>query len=739
MEELLAKIDGETLLEHTRKVINNTRIIVSNLPLNVFLDTIDKDTLLNLVTTCALFHDTGKAAVGFQKVLKKEKANWGGKRHEVVSAILMSSYKDILPEQILAVLTHHKDIPSDGVSDSYKALNFEFVTSDSAVYQEMINEWKQNKEMFQYFWNKMVVFLNGKYSEIKNISDLGIDERWLDRSSGRYSQIKNISYSERRLASLLRGLLITADHLASGGIKPVSIPILEKYKINNYPPRDFQSRISKLKGQTILRAPTGSGKTEAALLWAANNQVPNGRVFYVLPHTASINAMHKRLCKIFGMENVGILHSKIISYLYDLSMQQSENPQQAQEYAKNMASLCREAYYPIKICTAHQILRCILRGRGWEQIFFEYPGACFIFDEIHAYDPVITGLIIGTAKLLNKWGAKYLFVSATMPSFLRKLLSNHLGDIHTIEPNIDNDEDRKIMDKKRHNLIMKDNGNMLDFVDWIISECEKNSSNLIVCNHVASAQELFRQISPSFNENEVQLLHSRFNREDRNRIENGIIEKSLPKILIATQVVEVSLDIDFERGFFEPAPIDAIVQRMGRVNREGKFGRIADITMFREQIGKYSIYSNEKISLTIEEMEKLSMPVSEFDIIKAADNVYKDGYNKEEDQEFKNALHHPDLVDFENRMIAGCHRNWIEDTIEQSDKTIEVLPSKKMEAYEKRRNNGLWIEADNLLVPIRARSIYKFGSLLNLKEDPPKIYIEYSELGLTDDPVNNMI
>ena len=93
---------------------------------------------------CALFHDVGKAATGFQKVLKKEKRNWEGKRHEIISAALFSAYPDVLPEQILAVLSHHKDIPADGISCSYKALNFEFLKSDSPIYQEMVNEWKQN-------------------------------------------------------------------------------------------------------------------------------------------------------------------------------------------------------------------------------------------------------------------------------------------------------------------------------------------------------------------------------------------------------------------------------------------------------------------------------------------------------------------------------------------------------------------------------------------------------------------
>ncbi|MEW6088592.1 MAG: CRISPR-associated helicase Cas3' [bacterium] len=737
MDELLAKIDGETLYEHTKKVIENSKSIVDNLPSDVFLS-IKKDKLLELVVPCALFHDAGKAAVGFQKVLKNEKKSWDGKRHESISAALISSYPNILPEQILAVLTHHKDIPPDGISDDYKTLNFEYIKSDSAVYQEMMSEWKQNYEKFKFFWNKINIMLGAKYSEIKNIEKIKIDEKWLERS-GRYSQNKNISYHERRLASILRGILITSDHLTSGGIAPTTIPVLRNHKILDKPIRNFQNKIANTKGQTILRAPTGSGKTEAALLWAANNQIPNGRLFYVLPYTASINAMHKRLSKIFGTENVGVLHSKIISYLYDLNLEENKNPQDAQELAKNISSLCHEAYYPIKICTAHQILRHILRGRGWEQIFLEYPGACFIFDEIHAYDPVITGLIIGTAKLLKKWGANCLFISATMPLFLRNLISAHLGDISIIEPDINNFEDRKIMDKKRHNLIINDDGNMMNSKDWIISECRNNASNLIICNHVDSAQKVFYQIKTGFKEGEVRLLHSRFNREDRNRIENRLINENLPKVLIATQVVEVSLDIDFERGYFESAPIDALVQRMGRVNRKGEKGKIADITIFKEHIGEYSIYSEDKIRLTIKEIEKLSMPVSELDIIKAADNVYCEGYNKNEEQEFLNALNHPDINDFESRMIAGTHRNWIEDVIENSDKTIEVLPSNKLEEYNNRRKNGLWIEADNLLVPIRTRSIYRFKSLLNLRVDPPNIYVEYNELGLTADTMSNII
>lgn len=741
MDRILAKSSGESLLEHTIHCLEVAKKLIEILPLSE--DT--KNSLNDDLILAVAMHDVGKAATGFQKVLRGERKGWNGKRHEIISAAFANEV-NVSPIVTMAILTHHKDIPADGISAVFGCLPFEQIPwsdDETPIWREMAEEWRENYGLFQDVWGEICEYIGRddlvKQQELKPLSPFFYS--WLNKGK----QSSSISYKERYHASLLRGLVIASDHLGSAKRKPPSIPVLRVYRIfeENKVSRPFQEKIGKIEGSAILRAPTGSGKTEAALLWARRNQRYNSRLFYALPYTASINAMRNRLAHIFGEKNIGLLHHRATASLY--RMLEGENDITSlldrQQTAKVLSDLAREMWFPIRICTPHQILRYTLRGKGWETMLAEFPKACFIFDEIHAYDPRVVGLTLGSARLLSGWGARCLFLSATLPEFLSGLIKTVMGNLPLVTPDPTLKEDKKILDKKRHFVTIKD-GTLIEHIDEIIETCQNSRSTLIVCNHVRTAQDIFNTLRnriQKVNPEEIKLLHSRFNQEDRNRVEGEIIGKSLPKILIATQVVEVSLDVDFDRAYLEPAPIDALIQRMGRVNRFGNRPP-TQVVIFKEQVNPHHLYCNCqgkshepgcRVQRTLDELKNIQNPISESDLVKAADRVYEEGYRGDDKIMFEEGLNHPDIVEFENHLIAGIHQDWIEEIIEKTDGIFEVLPQCLSEEYEKRNNQGLWIEANALLVSIRLQLLSAVRSDLDTSTDPWQLDCNYSsELGL---------
>ena len=723
---ILAKDTGETLAQHTIRCLEIAESVLANLPFEESrIASISED-----LRDALAVHDVGKAATGFQKSLGKGSERWG-RRHEVISASF-ASFQKLKEEIIFAALTHHKTIPSDGILPCKGCLHFEEIPlapDPCPVWFKMAKEWEENKQLFAIEWNEIlskVVSQNLKVS--LGLSCLSLPEIWLDGMKQ-----KKVDFQKRLYASLLRGLLMSCDHVASSNVQ-INVPKIPDLSVisdimrKEYKLYQFQKKASETQGILILQAPTGSGKTLAAQLWAGKNQKRNGRLFYCLPNTASINAMYKRFSKDYGKENVGLMHSRAASSLYSIWENDDDPPLIQQKGALLAKSLAKEIWYPIRVCTPHQILRYTLHGKGWELMLSEFPNSCFVFDEIHAYDPVITGFVIATAKFLTENNASCLFLSATMPNFIKKMLEDEIISITFVAPTLEDQSDRNIIDKKRHNLQIAD-GNILANIDSIVKAIETKGSTLIVCNHVPSAQMVFEEISKRGVE-DVVLLHSRFCRRDRDNIENAIQER-LPKVLVATQVVEVSLDVDFEQAFSEPAPIDAIVQRLGRVNRKGERAP-AKIVVFTEQISKYNIYNKDIVSRSITELQSLSNPLREIDLIEVANRVYQCGYSGEDLERYNNALNHPLIKSYKERLVAGFHNDWTDEIIEKTDGTIELLPRCLATHYAEYQSQGLWLESNRLLVPVRTASLSYLSEYLDKSSEPWIINKPYSfSIGLS--------
>jgi CRISPR-associated endonuclease/helicase Cas3 len=330
-----------------------------------------------------------------------------------------------------------------------------------------------------------------------------------------------------------------------------------------------------------------------------------------------------------------------------------------------------------------------------------------VFDEIHAYNPKLTGITMATVKYLIQHKATCMFLTATLPTFIKRLIERQLPDIEFIQPSRSNVSDKRILDQKRHTLVTID-GNILDNLEKVISKSENASSTLVVCNHVPTAQAVYTTLKRKVND--TVLLHSQFTRRDRNEIENDLQRsklskddpryKLLPKILVSTQVVEVSLDLDFEQCFTEPAPIDALVQRMGRVNRKAAQPRPAIVRIFTQQAHTYPIYDPDLTAKSLKVLTALPLPLSEEELNQAADRVYGNGYNADNQEQYSEGLNYKQLKEFKRYLVAGTNEDWIDQVIDEKEGSIELLPEPLAEEYNTLKQQRLTIEANNLLVPV---------------------------------------
>ena len=485
---------------------------------------------------------------------------------------------------LLAVMTHHM-----GLNDELGARRG---LSDYDPRNDSLTPFGERLEQLQKHWDDLKALVTELQShspdsvtwftlpddplELPNPFE-ALEETSEPRRSRRAGRQEERRLPLRRI--FLRGLLVGADHLASAAVSEENaaeetvvkaLPSLRQIRAQTFPfeLNEHQKTCAATTGNVFLNAPTGSGKTEAALLWAQRNQseARSRHVFYVLPYTASINAMYHRLKDeaLFGDEAVALLHGRSSYFAYRWLCESGSDldPRAASKEAREARRRSKELYYPVKVLTPHQIVMAFFGVKGWEKSLCEYAGGLFILDEIHVYDPNFMGLLFETLRrLTGELGAKVCIMSATFPTLLKGVLEETVGKVKDIrlEP-----EERARY--SRHYLRVVD-GSVSDYFDDIERLLAEGLRVLVVANTVRGAMVCFGALKDSAAN--PCLIHGRLIQEDRQRAEKRLSNKSEPvDLLVGTQAIEVSLDVDFDVLYSDPAPLDALLQRFGRVNRK---------------------------------------------------------------------------------------------------------------------------------------------------------------------------
>ena len=540
---------NKSIIEHTNDLLDVLEILWN-------LGYIKEERIYELIQKACIYHDIGKINKEFQKRVKNKGIKFDENKevaHNVLSLYFIDESKFNNKEDYLivsnAVVNHH-------------------------------------------YYCDIGLAIREKSDIIENLLE-GLDHKKVKK----VIPAKIASISQDIDAIKIKGYLHKCDYSASSGytaeyennfLEKSLENVLNKWKLDNQDAswNELQQYCIENKNENIIAiAQTGMGKTEAGLLWISDN-----KGFFILPIRTAINAIYDRIKKYISScggnleEQLGLLHSSSLEYLllqseddkYDDKDEYIDKKEDKEiiEYEK----IAKQLSLPINVSTIDQLFDFVYKYPAYELKLTTLSYSKIVIDEIQMYGPDLLAYLVYGLERIVEQGGKVAILTATLPPFVKELLSKNIKFKIKEGGFTDN--------SKRHNLKILDKRiDSNDICDKYMENEKLNKSNkiLVVCNSITQAQNLYEEISDILGNKNLHILHSKFIKCERLSKESEIIEfgktykdnksNELDKqsgIWISTSIVEASLDIDFDYLFTELQDLNSLFQRLGRCNRKGK-------------------------------------------------------------------------------------------------------------------------------------------------------------------------
>lgn len=449
------------------------------------------------------------------------------------------------------------------------------------------------------------------------VSDwIGSDDRWFPRCDP--PRLSLAAYAVEAQARAEQALAALGWDPWQADARPLTFEDLWPFRPSPLQERAIAHAAEPAAGPqlAIIEAPMGRGKTEAAL-WLADRWLASGQhtgLYFALPTQATSGAMLKRVkayaeARFAGQTlNLHLLHGlAAFDETYEaLTKRGTPDPAPADVYADDAptnADLIAASWFrgaklgllsPFAVGTIDQALFGVLQTRHQFVRLLGLAGKVVILDEVHAYDAYTTGLLERLVEWLRALGCSVVLLSATLPAAKREGLLRAWGAatpagwsayprLTTVvggQVRVEAIPPEPVSYELKVLSAPDGQPTQAAAADLLAGKLEDGGCAAWICSTVARAQKVYRrlQADPRFAHCELLLFHARFPVARRAQIEAEVRRRFGPPtdaetqrphraILVATQVVEQSLDLDFDVMVSDPAPIDLLLQRAGRLHR----------------------------------------------------------------------------------------------------------------------------------------------------------------------------
>lgn len=542
------------------------------------------------LSLAAVLHDLGKANSFFQGMVRGKAAyppQAQPIRHELVTALLLLRNSGGLADWLRA------RIDQAGQSAVREPLFQTVVGAVAGHHLKMDSDWSEAFRGQNPIGGGTTLALFLGHPDLRSLFDQGWspgDETWSLLRSDRatYPGRSQFAFNAQsvawqdflarspewwRFAAAVKALTVAADvagsallpegvgvrgwvrDALSGGPTGEQLNAVVAARLRGHTVRPFQRAIAESTPRvTLVEAGCGSGKTAAAYLWAAR-RAPGRKLFFCYPTTGT--ATEGFLGYVHESEvEAQLLHSRAA---VDLERVTTTQEQEGEEEQLRVSSL--SAWGPeVVVCTVDTVLALVRNNRRGLYGSPTILSGAFVLDEVHAYDDEMFAAVLALIRALP--GAPFLLMSASLPAGHKDLLRKTVGELGEVYP------PAELEAIPRYRIQWAEG---LDAAfEEVAEQLARGARVLWVCNTVARAQALFDRAREAGLP--AVTYHSRFKYRDRVDRHRQVVDAfasppGASLLAVTTQVAEMSLDLDADLLVSELAPVPALIQRLGRLNR----------------------------------------------------------------------------------------------------------------------------------------------------------------------------